>query len=383
MLEPIVLIDNVCDPARPGESGHSDSVWELATELTAAGHPVEVVAPYAQARAPRPGVVVHKFPLPPGGLRNAPLQWFAALNAALVSRKHVRDGFVQVTDAFSAAAAGLVVKQPVVFVVSGSIHQRETSDNRLDIMATATYKLASRVAATRSAFVIASSRDMSFWWHYTGTPYERIRTIPLGVDVDRFKPHSKKQRPVGKPNAKRILSVARLSRENDLHILLRVMAELPSTLRKDVLVHIVGTGPLDQDLKQEAQRLGLEHSVIWHGAAPYSDLASLYAAADVMVVTRRSGAPPRVVCQALACGVPVVAFDAAGIADYVEHGRTGLLAPVGDALRLADELRGLLLDDERRERLGRAARLYAEAHLAWSVVVQRLETEVYVHLRAG
>lgn len=88
-------------------------------------------------------------------------------------------------------------------------------------------------------------------------------------------------------------------------------------------------------------------------------LALLYAAADVMVVPSRYEGFGQTASEALACGTPVVAFDATGPSDIVDHQETGYLAEPYDATDLAAGIRWVLADEPRREQLGDTARTRA------------------------
>ena len=77
---------------------------------------------------------------------------------------------------------------------------------------------------------------------------------------------------------------------------------------------------------------------------------------------------PNVVLEAMACAVPVIGSDTAGIAEAVEHDRTGFLVPPADPPSIAAAARRLLGDPELRRRMGRAAR--AAATERFSAVAQ-------------
>jgi glycosyltransferase involved in cell wall biosynthesis len=92
------------------------------------------------------------------------------------------------------------------------------------------------------------------------------------------------------------------------------------------------------------------------GVLPQTELFALYRAADVVVVPSVWPEPlSRVLLEAMRIGRPVVATAVGGTPDAVEHGATGLLVPRQDAEALAKAVIELLLDPERRERMGRAA----------------------------
>ncbi len=86
-----------------------------------------------------------------------------------------------------------------------------------------------------------------------------------------------------------------------------------------------------------------------------AELADHYRAADLYLHATRADNSPIVVLEALACGTPVVASDVGGVPELVEPGRTGWLAPVGDAQALAAQAARLLLDADQRSRFSEAA----------------------------
>lgn len=89
-------------------------------------------------------------------------------------------------------------------------------------------------------------------------------------------------------------------------------------------------------------------------------LARLYSVADVMVVPSEQEAFGHTACEALACGTPVVAFDATGPKDIVDHHQTGYLAQPYSVTDLARGIAWVLEDGERHDRLRQQARLKAE-----------------------
>jgi glycosyltransferase involved in cell wall biosynthesis len=140
-----------------------------------------------------------------------------------------------------------------------------------------------------------------------------------------------------------------------------------------------GYGPLQQALRLFARTASGRGAtaVVFGGAAHASEdidglrlvhvgeitdearLASLYAAADVVIAPSLEDNLPNVILEALGCATPVVAFAAGGIPDAVDHQRNGYLAPVGAAGELA---RGIewVLDPARKASLAAAARETAE-----------------------
>jgi glycosyltransferase involved in cell wall biosynthesis len=98
----------------------------------------------------------------------------------------------------------------------------------------------------------------------------------------------------------------------------------------------------------------------------HRELAELYARASVVAVATRDNlhaSGMTVSLEAMATGRPVVMTDTPGIEDYVEHGRTGLLAPVGDPSALAGHVLRLLGDEAEARTFGAAGRALVEERL--------------------
>lgn len=91
---------------------------------------------------------------------------------------------------------------------------------------------------------------------------------------------------------------------------------------------IVGSGPLEDFLRAETQRLGLGAAVTFVGLQ--EDVATYYAAADVVVLLSRTEATPRVLLEAMRAGAPIVATDVGDVARLLGQGTWGALVPSGD-----------------------------------------------------
>jgi glycosyltransferase involved in cell wall biosynthesis len=84
----------------------------------------------------------------------------------------------------------------------------------------------------------------------------------------------------------------------------------------------------------------------------FEKLRLIYSAVDFMVIPSREDNQPQIGLEAMACGRPVIGFDAGGISEYVRAGQTGLLAALGDENELADRIIQLVASAELRIRLG-------------------------------
>ncbi|WP_431894555.1 glycosyltransferase family 4 protein [Nonomuraea sp. bgisy101] len=154
-------------------------------------------------------------------------------------------------------------------------------------------------------------------------------------------------------NAKTVLAMGRLTRVKGFDLLLRsweqVIAAHPGwTLR------IVGSGPERARLLAAVKERGLTGSVDLPGAA--RDIGAQFDQASVFVLSSRHEGFPMTVLEALAKGVPVVAFDCPhGPREMLTHGGDGFLVPPGDTEALAAAIGRLIRDDATRQRMGARA----------------------------
>ena len=84
--------------------------------------------------------------------------------------------------------------------------------------------------------------------------------------------------------------------------------------------------------------------------------------------------------EAMGCETPVVASDAGGLPEVVEHGVTGLIVPRGDSAALADAMGSLLADPARRADMGRAGRERALRLFDWDRTAEQFE-QIYASVR--
>jgi glycosyltransferase involved in cell wall biosynthesis len=115
----------------------------------------------------------------------------------------------------------------------------------------------------------------------------------------------------------------------------------------------VGDGPLRTEIEAAIASAGLADRVSLLGIR--HDVPDLLRAMDVFILTSLWEGLPRVVLQSLATGVPVVAYDTAGIEEAVIEGRNGHLVRPGDLDAMVMRLESLVYDDTLRARMGAAA----------------------------
>jgi glycosyltransferase involved in cell wall biosynthesis len=156
-----------------------------------------------------------------------------------------------------------------------------------------------------------------------------------------------------------------------------VIQALPKLKPANTQLWVAGEGPYEEELRALASRLGVADRVRWLGRVEQAKLAALYRQSSMLVaasfVNETFG---MALCEAMACGVAVVASDFGGFREVVVDGETGLLARPQDPEDLAEKVNRLLADTEMAERMGEAGRRRVHTHFSWKAVGDRLE-EVY------
>jgi glycosyltransferase involved in cell wall biosynthesis len=107
--------------------------------------------------------------------------------------------------------------------------------------------------------------------------------------------------------------------------------------------------------------------VEWRGHC--HDMLSLFSEAHIVCLPSYREGAPQVLIEAAACGKPIVTTDVSGCREVVRHDQTGLLVPPRDSRALADALRTLINDRQRRIVMGQKGRRFAESELSLETIV--------------
>jgi sugar transferase (PEP-CTERM/EpsH1 system associated) len=212
---------------------------------------------------------------------------------------------------------------------------------RVDVLLSVSSRLAERMAAT------------------VGIPLERVTVVRNGVDLSRFgsTPRAEARQALRVPDNVVVIGHAgRLVEVKDQASLVQAAALLKSQ-GVSFRVVIAGEGPLRPALEAQIAALGVGDCVSLLGHR--GDVERLFAALDVYVLCSRSEGMPNTILEAMASGVPVVSTRVGGTDELVVDGETGLLVPAADATALARAMRDLIMDGEKRRRMGVCGRARA------------------------
>ncbi|MCS3754375.1 glycosyltransferase involved in cell wall biosynthesis [Salinibacter ruber] len=190
-----------------------------------------------------------------------------------------------------------------------------------------------------------------------------VTVIPYGLDTDRFAPRPQEavrtalSLPHDRPVVLFVADTATRQRKG-FDLLSDALSDL-----KDPLLLSVGSGKPSLDNSGRHIHLGRLSSDRL--------LSAVYSAADVFVIPSLQDNLPNTVLESMACGTPVVGFNAGGIPDMVRPNETGWLAEVGSVRSLRQTLDTALSDDEARQRMSQRCRDVVETEYIIDVQAQR------------
>ncbi len=210
-----------------------------------------------------------------------------------------------------------------------------------------------------------------------GTADQHV-TIFSGIDLDRFLSvrdrltvEDAKQRAGIPRDAPVVGKIARLFPLKGHEQFLEVAAEIARQM-PDVYFLLVGDGPLRDQLRADAIKLGIGDRVVMVGRVPPETVPEYIQAMDVVVHTSLREGIARVLPQAGAVGKPVVTFDLDGAPEVIRDGVSGYLLPALDVNHVAERTVELLRDPDRRRSFGEAGRAFAAEHFSADGMVERI-----------
>ncbi|MGA8303900.1 MAG: glycosyltransferase family 4 protein [Thermoplasmata archaeon] len=200
-----------------------------------------------------------------------------------------------------------------------------------------------------------------------------LAVIPSVVDLDRFRPglDGTDLKANLRLNGKRILAfTGRLVPHKGVDVILQALPQLPD----DVVLLVIGAGPVLRSLLGLARRLGVADRVRFCPAISDDDLPRYLAMSDIFVFPSQSRLEGfgLAVAEAMAVGLPVVIADMPGVREVIDPGQEGLLAEPLLASDLAAKIRILLDDPALARRMGAAGRRRAEERYGLPTVAGQL-----------
>jgi len=196
--------------------------------------------------------------------------------------------------------------------------------------------------------------------------------IPNAVDADLFRPQPSDFR--AKHGIARdefvALYVARFQAFKNHALLLDAFARFAQDHSASRLL-LAGSGPLRERTERKTAELGIREKVLFLGETPYGELPSVYAAADVKVISSDYESFCFAAIEAMSTGLPVLTTDCGWVPKLVADG-AGLVVSVGDAAAFAAGLNKLADNPALRQRMGAAGRQQVLERHTWPASAEKL-----------
>ena len=231
-----------------------------------------------------------------------------------------------------------------------------------------------------AAKVISCSSSMKWELeNHFHLPSEKIIVIPNAVDISKYERkvdrEAVKRRYGIEPHEKVVLFIGRLVPQKGVEYLLRAIPLILQRYR-DVKFVIAGDGWSKDYLEEVARSTGSQDKIRFLGFISDSELTELTISSDVLVVPSVYEPFGIVALEGMAAGVPVVAANVGGLAEIIEHDRTGVLVYPRNPESIAWGVNRVLLDPGYARWLVQNARRKVQEEYSWEAIAQRT-IEVY------
>jgi glycogen(starch) synthase len=385
----VIRVLHVLDHSIPLHSGYTFRTAALLREQRALGWETFQLTSPKQGATATPfedvdGLRFYRTPLAKGTLAKIPLGREVALmkqlevrleEVARDTRPDIIHAHSPVLNALPAIKVARKLEIPVVYEIrafweDAAVDHGSTSEGSLRYRATR--RLETRaIQQVDHVFTICEGLRADIVAR--GIPPGKVTVIPNAVDVDSFQlaspPDPQLQEKWGLTGKTVVGFIGSFYAYEGLDLLLDALPELIS-LHPTVRVLLVGGGPQEANLRQQAERLGLGGYVIFTGRVPHKEVNHYYDLIDVLAYPRHPMRLTELVTplkplEAMAQGQLFVASDVGGHQELVEDKKTGILFQAGSRQALAQAILELLDNRDRWPELRANGRRFVESIRNW------------------
>jgi putative colanic acid biosynthesis glycosyltransferase WcaI len=258
---------------------------------------------------------------------------------------------------------------PDEIVACGAATERSLSVRLVRALERVIYTRADRICCTTRSFINTVIER--------GADPEKTVYLPNGADLSLFRPLPADNPVVARFQMQNRFVVMYCGALGMKHGLLAVLeaAKLVEG-EKDILFAFVGAGASESDLRSHAEQMHLRN-VVFLGEQKVTDVPPLIARSDVCISCLAPSAYfDKIISvklfEYLACGKPVIGLHSGETARILNESGAGIVVTPGDSSALAEAIRALYRDSERRTRLGSRGRGYVEQHFSRRAIAMRL-----------
>lgn len=193
-------------------------------------------------------------------------------------------------------------------------------------------------------------------------PLSKIHLKHNGVDTSVFKPANSELKANLRikyklPSGVLVVFTGFFKHQKGIDILLNAW-KLFSIKNNNANLIIIGTGPLEEDLKQLAHKNNIQETIIWMGQQ--NNIYEILQASDIFILPSRAEGISNSLLEAMACELPPIVTDIPGNNDVVVNHNIGCLTPQNNPQAMAIKIEELVLDEKKRIFIGKNARAHVE-----------------------
>lgn len=361
--------------------GISRVVYDLSHRLIKDGHEVTVVT-YRDGEVPYyeddKGVKVHRvdnYMIQPNNF----IDWILQLNFNMVERASqiiAEQGKFDVIHAHDwlVANAAKTLKHSFDIPIVATIHATEAGRNGGIREPNQKYINDTEWMLTYEAneVIVNSNYMKSEVQRLFGLPFEKINVVPNGVNLNKFTGMDRDysfRRKYAMDNEKIILFMGRLVYEKGVQNLIAAMPKVLASYHDAKLV-IAGKGGMLDELKAQADYLGISNKVYFAGYMNGKDVERMYKAADISVFPSTYEPFGIVALEGMLAERPIVVSDAGGLGEIVEHRVTGMKSYCGNPNSIADSILELLFNPELCDNIVKNAKIKVKENYNWQKIAQ-------------
>lgn len=355
-------------------------VHDLSKRLIKDGHEVTVVT-YKEGDLPDyendKGVKVYRVPnfeINPNNF----IDWVMQLNFNLIAKASeiiAKEGKFDVIHAHDwlVTYSAKTLKNSFEIPLVATIHATEAGRNGGIHDETQRYINDSEWLLTYEAseVIVNSSFMKSEIQRLFGLPYDKINVIPNGLNMTAFSGLEKDygfRRQYAADNEKIILTMGRMVYEKGIQHLIAAMPKILANYHDAKLV-VVGKGGMIDDLKMQADALGISQKVYFAGFLN-SRKVPIYQCSDIAVFPSTYEPFGIVALEAMLAGIPTVVSDVGGLGEIIKHGINGMKSYAGNPNSIADSILELLYNPELCANITKTAKAEVKENYNWTKIAQ-------------
>lgn len=216
-------------------------------------------------------------------------------------------------------------------------------------------------------FIAVSKIEVSLIKKYGNVNEDHIHYIPLGVNTDVFKPVNSDdlKKKLNLENSDVLLYVGRIAKGKGVDKLIKALNKIVTKNPRVKLVIVGGDSGYLPIAKTLIQKFNLSKYVVFTGYISKNNLAKYYSLADIVIYPSRQEIFGLVLCEAMACGKPVIGSDIMGPSEINLDGKTGFTSNFQNIDKLSELILELLRDKELMNQMGKNGLKRVKENYTW------------------